>query len=242
MHATAIKTKNLNIGYPTVKERLLEDVNLTVKYGQVIAIIGPNGSGKSCLLRTLGLLIPAISGQLFIDKEELDCAALPRAEQDQIIKQYFAFVLQPITLMNNWTVEENIAIPLIAQGEPPFETEQKINEYSQLVQVLGNEGDKKTSLETLKQTATNRLSGGQRHLTAISMAFAKKPKILIADEPTTNLDTQHSELIIDKIIKLAKKQQAAVILSTHDPAIQEHCEHVYEIKDKTLFYCPLGNL
>jgi ABC-type lipoprotein export system ATPase subunit len=220
MSVAILRAENLHLQYG--ETTLLREVNLTLKKGKIISISSEIGLGKTSLLRVLGLLSKPSAGQLYI-KHSIDCVPLPRAELDEFIKHYFAYVFQTPKLMMQWTALENISLPLIAMGYTKAEREQKAHEYYSAVGLKEKDANKPVSI----------LSVGTKKLVGIARALAKEPMILIADEPTANLDPNTRERIIELFRRKAEEKNMAIIVATHVDTKTAFSEQ-YVIQDERL--------
>ncbi len=196
----------------------LKGVNLTVYRGELIAIMGPSGSGKSTLLNMIGLLDRPTKGKVYIDG--VDTSQLSSRQLAYFRNKKIGFVFQQFNLVNRLTVLENIELPLIARGIP------KPIRVRMAVKALKRVGGE---LEWLNKKP-NQLSGGQQQRVAIARAIVGEPEILLADEPTGNLDRASSKIVMQTFIELNKQGQTIVIV-THDPEIANCCEKIYILRD-----------
>jgi ABC-type lipoprotein export system ATPase subunit len=202
--------KNLSIEFNNVS--LLEDVNFECKSGETVSISGEVGSGKSSLLNVLGLLAKPSAGQIYLydssTAHEIDYLSLPRAEQDEFIKHYFAYIFHEPKLMPNWNIIDNISLPLIAKGKTKHEVEETVQNYCKFLGI-----DKFSKFK--KKESVSALSAGERKLVGIARALVKEPKILIADEPFSNFDEKTRVKIAEKWVELAKEKNMMIIEATH---------------------------
>lgn len=213
-----LEVKNLNKVYGTGETKVdaLRDVSFSVEKGEFVAIIGPSGSGKSTLLHIIGGVDAATSGMVLISGTniaELDETALAIFRRRQIGLIYQFYNLIPIL-----NVEENLTLPLLLDGKKP---DQKL--VSDLVEKLGLK-DRLTHLP-------NQLSGGQQQRVSIGRALINNPALLLADEPTGNLDSENSREILRLLRKFNKEQNQTVIIITHDERIAMAADRVIAIED-----------
>lgn len=213
-----LEVKNLNKVYGTGETKVdaLRDVFFSVEKGEFVAIIGPSGSGKSTLLHIIGGVDAATSGMVLISGTniaELDETALAIFRRRQIGLIYQFYNLIPIL-----NVEENLTLPLLLDGKKP---DQKL--VSDLVEKLGLK-DRLTHLP-------NQLSGGQQQRVSIGRALINNPALLLADEPTGNLDSENSREILRLLRKFNKEQNQTVIIITHDERIAMAADRVIAIED-----------
>lgn len=195
----------------------LNDVNLHITEGEFVAIMGPSGSGKSTLMNILGCLDTPTTGSYLLDNEEV--ANLSDDVLAKIRNKKIGFVFQNFNLLSRISAVENVALPLVYAGVPKNE---RINRAKELLKMVG--------LEDRQNHMPNELSGGQRQRVAIARALVNNPKIIMADEPTGNLDTKSSVEIIS-IFKELYKQGKTIILVTHEPDIAENAKRIITVRD-----------
>ena len=183
------------------------------------AIVGKSGSGKSTLLSLLGTLDRPSSGSIEI--ADKDIAKLSDSKLISYRRDSIGFVFQNYNLVPNLTALENVMLPLEFKGVPVSERKEKAKKLLEQVGLTDAKIDRKPG----------RLSGGEQQRVSIARALANKPKIILADEPTGNLDSQTGKLIIDLLKKLAKTEQTTVIAVTHDEGIARQAERVLRMKD-----------
>ncbi len=205
-------TKSFKIG--TDKLTVLTGANLYAKAGESIALIGPSGSGKSTLLHIAGLLDKGDSGKIFIDGK--DCSYIPTYQQDIIHQNKIGFIYQSNNLLNDFTAIENIMIPLLIRG---------INKQTARI-----ESEKILDLMNLKNRAKHyptQLSGGQCQRIAIGRAIVTNPSVLLADEPTGNLDPKTGEEVFNQLLSIVRNKNLCLIIATHNPIIAKRCNKVF---------------
>ena len=213
-----LETQNLckTYGKGDVMVRALDNVSFSVEKGEFVAIVGPSGSGKSTLLHILGGVDTATSGSVIIDKTDistLDETALAIFRRRQIVLIYQFYNLIPIL-----TVEENLTLPLLLDGRKPDQA--KVNN---IIQKLG--------LSNRMNHLPNQLSGGQQQRVAIGRALINNPALLLADEPTGNLDSENSREIISLLRSFNKEFNQTVIIITHDERIALSADRIIAIED-----------
>jgi len=192
-------------------------VNLDVKKGEFLCIMGPSGSGKSTLLHIIGCLDTATEGEFFLDSEKV--SELDENRLADIRKNKIGFIFQNFYLLPRATVEYNAALPMIYNRVPPKE---RILKARALLQSVG--------LGERIHYLPNKLYGGERHRVAIARALANSPEIILADEPTGNLDSKSGEEIMNIFTNL-HKQGKTIILVTHERDIAEYSQRIVHIKD-----------
>ncbi len=195
--------RNFLVGDQTV--HALDDVTLTIERGEYVSIMGPSGSGKSTLLNLLGLLDRPSSGTYLLNQQ--DVTSLSDFEQAQVRNREIGFVFQMFHLVPRLTAAENVELPLILAGVPPDDRKSKV---SKLLEELG--------LTDRSHHKPDQLSGGQRQRVAIARATVTEPKVLLADEPTGNLDHK-SGLDVIHILEELNARGITLIMVTHDPEI-----------------------
>ncbi len=214
-----IDMQNINRVYDTgkVKVHALRDINLHIKAGELIAIMGPSGSGKSTLMNVIGCLDTPSSGQYFLDGKAVN--DLDDNDLADIRNRKIGFVFQSFNLLPYASAFENVELPLIFMGMPTAKRKQRVTEL--LAQVgLADRMDHKP----------NELSGGQQQRVAIARALANHPRIILADEPTGNLDSGSGKEILQLFLNLWKAGNT-IIMITHDSSISENCQRIIHLKD-----------
>jgi len=199
-----------NISHMYKQDRALENINLTIGEGEFVAIVGKSGSGKSTLLSILSTLLHPTSGELTL----LGTKTQDIHNIDAFRRKNIGFIFQFHYLINYLTVYENITLAIY-------------KEYKKDVDALL----KKLGIFELKQRYPHEISGGQRQRVAIARALANKPKIVFADEPTGNLDSQNSDNVFKMLQIIAKQQNVTVIVATHDLEQAQSADTIYEMND-----------
>jgi lipoprotein-releasing system ATP-binding protein len=198
---------------------VLRGITLDVAVGSVHSIVGPSGCGKSTLLYVLGLLDTPDDGRIAIGGQ--DVSNLTDNELSQKRNELIGFVFQFHFLMNEFTAQENVMIPMRRLGRLNVREMQERAAMLLDAVGLGNKLDR----------LANHLSGGEQQRVAIARSLANDPKILLADEPTGNLDTENSERVFRLITELVKREQKALLLATHNPVIARASDFIHEMKD-----------
>jgi len=222
MKKAIIETKKLTKIYQMgdVKVVALDDVDLTIKEGEFVAVMGPSGSGKSTLLNLLGCLDQPTSGKYILNEQ--DVSELDKTQLAIIRNKELGFVFQSYNLLAKTTAMENVAIPL-HYDRTNEKTDEEINQVA--VDVL-----KTVGLEDRVGHVPHELSGGQQQRVAIARALVNNPSLLLADEPTGNLDTK-SGIEIMEIIKGLHESGHTIIMVTHEEEIAEFAERVIRFRD-----------
>lgn len=196
---------------------VLRGVTLTVEEGDFLAIMGPSGGGKSTLLNILGLLDKPSSGKFFL--EGLEVNALSNSELSKLRNQKIGFIFQAFHLIPWASALENVLLPLLYRGDIQ---EKDLERAKYLLKRLG--------LENYINFKPAELSGGQQQRVAIARALINRPKLLLADEPTGNLDSQSSKEVMD-ILEELNKEGLTIIMVTHDPEIAKRAKKIKILKD-----------
>lgn len=216
-----IITENLKKIYKIKKVEYpaLKGVSLKIKRGEFVAIAGPSGSGKTTLLDMIGLLDSPTEGKIFIDN--IDVTKFDEDKRAIFRRKNIGFVFQSYNLITYLTVLENVELALAAVGYPVLKRKEKAEEILSLI----------PGMLELKNKKPNELSGGQQQRVAIARALANDPKILIADEPTANLDSKTGEAIVELIRKLNKEKGVTVVMATHDQDMMRYADRIIYIRD-----------
>lgn len=208
--------KDYNVGDTVVYA--LRGVSMEVERGEFTAIAGPSGSGKSTLLNLIGCLDKPTSGQVFING--VDVSRYSKKELANIRRENIGFVFQSFNLIPILTAFENVAFPLSLLRKNADEIEQNVN---QILQDVGLSG--------MEHRYPRELSGGQQQRVAIARALVKEPSIILADEPTANLDSATGAEILDLMKELNEQKGATFIFSTHDPMVMDRARRIISLRD-----------
>jgi putative ABC transport system ATP-binding protein len=218
-----IELRHIVKEYENGKEvtRVLKDISFSVKKGEFIAIMGPSGSGKSTLMHIIGALDTPTSGEYILDGQNV--SALSADELAQVRRRKIGFVFQAFHLLPRSTVLRNVALPLVYAKVDREERERRAREA-----LLAAGLD-----ETRHMHLSNQLSGGQMQRVAIARALVNDPAIVLADEPTGNLDSKTGDLVLETFQRL-NEQGRTIVLITHEPYVAEHAERILIVKDGVL--------
>jgi putative ABC transport system ATP-binding protein len=216
-----LKTVNLCKAYGSAEARIeaLKNANLSVNKGEFVAIVGASGSGKSSLLHLLGGVDRPTDGQVIINGVEL----YTKSEEELALfrRREIGFIFQSYNLIPVLTAEENIKLPMLLEGKKADE-----NYVEELMGILG--------LTERRRHLPSELSGGQQQRTAIGRALINKPSIILADEPTGNLDSKSSKEIVDLLTFSVRKYNQTLVMITHDINVAQRADRVVKIEDGLL--------
>jgi putative ABC transport system ATP-binding protein len=220
MSEAVLRTEKLFKTYEMGKRKIpaLNDLNLQVNRGEFVAIMGPSGSGKTTLLNVLGCLDKPTSGKVILD--DVDAANLPERELYKIRRDKIGFVFQTFNLLPYLSAAENVELPMENTKKTKSERRKKARELLKLVGLEGRE-----------EHRPQRLSAGEQQRVAIARALANDPAIILADEPTGNLDTQNKYEIVRLLANLNIERGTTVIMVTHDSQVASHTERMFLLKD-----------
>ena len=220
MSEAVLRTEKLFKTYEMGKRKIpaLYDLNLQVNRGEFVAIMGPSGSGKTTLLNVLGCLDKPTSGKVILD--DVDAANLPERELYKIRRDKIGFVFQTFNLLPYLNAAENVELPMENTKKTKSERRKKARELLKLVGLEGREDHR-----------PQRLSAGEQQRVAIARALANDPAIILADEPTGNLDTQNKYEIVRLLANLNIERGTTVIMVTHDSQVASHTERMFLLKD-----------
>lgn len=201
--------------------RVLEGASLTLNQGELVGLIGPSGSGKSTLLHTAGLLEKPEAGQVLLEGQ--DCLALNDAGRTRLRGEKLGFVYQFHHLLPEFNARDNVAMPLMVGGMRRRKAREKADI---LLAEMGLS-------ERLKHQP-GQMSGGEQQRVAIARALVNDPRLVIADEPTGNLDPATTERVFESLIRMARSEGAAVLVATHNMALTQHMDRVLTLQDGKL--------
>ncbi|MCI5628946.1 MAG: ABC transporter ATP-binding protein [Clostridiales bacterium] len=218
-----LKVSNLSKVYGSkVKSNALKDISFSIEYGEFVGIMGPSGSGKTTLLNLISTIDKPTSGKITLgDKEphklKGDDLALFRRRE-------LGFVFQDYNLLDTLTIGENIVLPLTLENVSVKEQDEKLKRVSK---ILG--------IEDLLDKRTFEVSGGQAQRTAIARALINNPSIVLADEPTGNLDSKAARNVMELLEKINTKEKVTTMMVTHDPVAASYCNRILFIKDGVIY-------
>jgi putative ABC transport system ATP-binding protein len=201
--------------------RALDHVSLAVAPGEVMAVMGPSGSGKSTLLFLLGGLDRPDAGVVRVTG--VDWAGLDRADRSLFRRRACGFIIQGMALLPQATAAENVEVPLLLDAVEPGERSRRVTEMLDRVGLLDH-----------AQKLPDQLSGGQQQRVSIARALVAGPAVVLADEPTGNLDTEVGQSVTRLLVEAARERAAAVVLVTHDPAVAAHADRQVALRSGRL--------
>jgi lipoprotein-releasing system ATP-binding protein len=215
-----IELKNINKIYgTTIKTQVLHNINLNIEEGSFNSIIGQSGSGKSTMMNIIGTLDQPTSGEVIINGKRTD--RMKKNELSELRNQTIGFIFQFHYLLPEFTALENVLMPFRIQDENiSKEIRERADELMNLV-----------GLEKVKNNLATNMSGGQQQRTAIARALMNNPKIILADEPTGNLDSDSTENIYNLLRGINEKMKTTFLIITHDRKIAEKADRIIEIRD-----------
>ena len=206
-------------GTGAVKVDALKDVSFSLEKGEFVAVVGESGSGKSTLLNCIGALDVPTSGVITMDGNNL--FTMKEEERTIFRRRNIGFIFQSFQLVSELTVEQNIVFPLLLDYRKP-----KTSDVEELLELLG--------LTDRRNHLPSQLSGGQQQRVAIGRALITKPKLILADEPTGNLDSKNSQDVIDLLTKASRHYQQTILMITHNNSLTSMVDRVLRVTDGVL--------
>ncbi|WP_405103914.1 ABC transporter ATP-binding protein [Oceanobacillus sp. FSL H7-0719] len=218
-----LKTSNLSKIYDgKVAHKALENIDLAIEEGEFVGIMGPSGSGKSTLLNMVATIDQPTSGSILVNnKNPLE---MKHDELAKFRRRELGFVFQDFNLLPTLTVEENIVLPLTLEGTRVKEMEKRVAAVAE-----------KLGISAILNNRIYEISGGQAQRAAIARAIIHRPHMVLADEPTGNLDSKASRTVMEMLEKINKEDRTTMMMVTHDPIAASYTERVVFIKDGKLF-------
>lgn len=202
----------------TVETQALRGVNLNIENGEFTALVGPSGSGKTTLLQLIGCLDQPTSGSVWIDGQ--DVTRLNRNQRADMRRGHIGFIFQFFALIPTLTAYENVEMPLLLNGHSPKERRDRVMDLLKAVDLVDR-----------AKNRPDQLSGGQQQRIAIARALAPKPALILADEPTANLDTENGKQVMEIMQKLNKETGVTFVFATHDPRVIKYARRVITLRD-----------
>ena len=218
-----VSLKNITKSYSLDKNnyQILKDINLEIQQGELLSVVGPSGSGKSTLLKIIGLLDAPDSGSIKINK--MDCSKISENKQTILRRDFIGFIFQSYNLLPDFTALENVVLPQNIMG---IATKKAISKAKKLFNEL--------KIDNKYHNYPNQLSGGEQQRVAIARSLINKPKLILADEPTGNLDTENTNNIAKILEKISKEHKITTIIVTHDMNIAKNADKIYCLDDGKL--------
>ena len=201
-----------------VETRALQGVSLNIESGEFTALVGPSGSGKTTLLQLIGCLDQPTSGQVVINGKET--TGLSRNQRADLRKGTIGFVFQFFALIPTLTAYENVEMPLLLNGKTPAQRKQRVMELLEAVDMTSHAHHR-----------PDQLSGGQQQRVAVARALSTNPTMILADEPTANLDTENGEQVMGIMQKLNEETGTTFVFATHDPRVIKYAKRVVTLQD-----------
>lgn len=211
--------KSYQVG--NTKYEVLQGVSLEVKKGEFVAVMGPSGSGKTTLLNCISRYIPSDAGKILLG--DTDLASLDEAAIARVCNEKLGFVFQDFLLLDGLTVRDNIMLPRIIGAQVSREMEQSAD---RLCEIFG--------ISHIKNKYPADISGGEKQRTAVARALINAPELILADEPTGNLDSRSSRAVIDSFLQAKQELSATIFMVTHDSFAASFCDRVVILQDGTV--------
>jgi lipoprotein-releasing system ATP-binding protein len=220
MDAALLQVRDLNHSFLEGEEKVhaLRGVSFNANQGEITSIIGPSGCGKSTLMYLLGLLDQPDSGEIIINNKSI--SKLSEIQKNSLRNEKIGFIFQFHFLIKELSARENVALPAIKKGD---DSEDALKRADQILNQLG--------LGKKLDRFANKLSGGEQQRVAIARALINSPSLILADEPTGNLDTANSEIVFDLLQNLSREQNLAVLLVTHNNQLAKRCDRFISMND-----------
>jgi putative ABC transport system ATP-binding protein len=214
-----IRTKDMVKLFRTeeVETTALNSVNIEIKEGEFVSIMGPSGCGKSTLLNILGLLDNPTTGQYFLLGEEV--SKYSERQRSNLRKNNIGFVFQSFNLIDELTIHENVELPLLYQSVPGSQRKERVEEALERFNLMPRQNH-----------FPQQLSGGQQQRVAVARAVITKPKLILADEPTGNLDSAHGEEVMNTMVQL-NEEGTTIVMVTHSPTYAEYGSRTIHLFD-----------
>jgi putative ABC transport system ATP-binding protein len=229
MEATRVEdvTRTYKIGQ--VETQALRGVSLSIAGGEFTGLVGPSGSGKTTLLQLIGCLDQPTTGHVYVNGK--DVSRLTRGQRADVRRGTIGFIFQFFALIPTLTAYENIEMPLILTGQPAGRRRQRVTELLAAVDLTDH-----------AQHRPDQLSGGQQQRVAIARALASEPTLILADEPTANLDTPNGKQVMDIMARLNQETGVTFVFATHDPRVISYARRVVTLRDGRVVDDGLGSV
>ncbi|HBN55264.1 MAG TPA: multidrug ABC transporter ATP-binding protein [Lachnospiraceae bacterium] len=219
-----LKVRHLSKNYVSGTQiiRVLKDVSLEVKKGEFVAVMGPSGSGKTTLLNCISCFIPHEEGEILLAGQDL--SGLQETKLAKVRNRQMGFVFQDFMLLDGLTVFENICLPQIIARRPVAQMEEKAKNICRLF-----------GIEKILNQYPAEISGGEKQRTAVARALMNQPYVILADEPTGNLDSKSCKTVIDAFLQAKEEMGATIFMVTHDSFAASFCDRVIVLKDGQIY-------
>lgn len=218
-----LNVKNVSKTYEgKIAYQALNDIHLTIQEGEFVGIMGPSGSGKTTLLNMIATIDEPTTGEILLNGKNPH--ELKKNDLAKFRRRELGFVFQDFNLLHTLTVEENIVLPLTLDGEKVSEMKKKAAAIADQLGIAG-----------IMNKRTYEISGGQAQRAAVARAMIHSPSLLLADEPTGNLDSKSSKAVMEMLEAINRKQKTTMLLVTHDPQAASYCQKVIFIRDGKLY-------
>jgi putative ABC transport system ATP-binding protein len=201
-----------------VETQALRGVNLSIESGEFTALVGPSGSGKTTLLQLIGCLDQPTSGSVFVNGK--DVSRLNRNQRANMRRGTIGFIFQFFALIPTLTAYENIEIPLLLTGQSASERRERVRQLLEAVDLMDRTNHR-----------PDQLSGGEQQRVAIARALSTKPTLILADEPTANLDTPNGKQVMETMTRLNQETGVTFVFATHDPRVIQYARRVITLRD-----------
>lgn len=201
-----------------IEVQALKDINLSIEEGEFAALVGPSGSGKTTLLNIIGGLDTPSSGSAHLNGTDINSLSEGKLSDFRLFQ--LGFIFQAYNLVPVLSALENVELVMVLQGRHPSERRERAEHYLELVGLKG-----------LMHRRPSALSGGQQQRVAVARALAAGPRLVLADEPTANLDSENSTALLDIMHRLSHEEKTTFIFSTHDPRVMERAERIITLRD-----------
>jgi len=215
-----VKIENVTRSYQIgkIETKALRGVNLSIENGEFTSLVGPSGSGKTTLLQMIGCLDQPTSGRVIIN--DRDVTTLNRNQRADMRRETIGFIFQFFALIPTLTAYENVEMPLLLNGHSPKERKERVMELLKAVDLTDRANNR-----------PDQLSGGQQQRIAVARALASNPKLILADEPTANLDTANGKQVMDIMAKLNQETGVTFVFATHDPRVFNYAQRIVTLQD-----------
>ncbi len=218
MEVTRVENVTRSFKTGKVEAQALRGVSLTIEGGEFTALVGPSGSGKTTLLQLIGCLDQPTSGRVFINGK--DVSKLNRDQRADMRRGAIGFIFQFFALIPTLSAYENIEMPLLLSGKKPAERRERVKWLLEAVDLTERAGHR-----------PDQLSGGQQQRVAIARALATQPALILADEPTANLDTVNGQQVMEIMTRLNRETGVTFVFATHDPRVIKYARRVVSLRD-----------